>query len=72
MKFLRSLYIFLSLLLFVIKASGQKAQLDFNLVTEASGITLGTINGITQNKWGYIWFGDQTPGTNISTHYLHK
>jgi hypothetical protein len=71
MKFFK-VYIFLLSFLYEIKASGQKAQLDFNLVTEASGITLGTINGITQNKWGYIWFGDQTPGTNISTHYLHK
>jgi ligand-binding sensor domain-containing protein len=60
MKVLRSLYIFLSLLLFAIKASGQKAQPDFNLVTGANGITLGKINGITQDKLGYIWFGDQT------------
>ena len=71
MKFFK-VYIFLLSFLYAVKGRGQKAQLDFNLVTEASGITLGTINGITQNKWGYIWFGDQTPGTNISTHYLHK
>jgi signal transduction histidine kinase/ligand-binding sensor domain-containing protein len=62
MRFLRSLYIFLLLFLFTIKASGQKAQLDFNIVTGANGITLGKINGITQDKWGYMWFADQTQG----------
>jgi len=58
MKFFK-LYIFLLLFLYAIKASGQKGQLDFNLVTGANGITLGKINGITQDKWGYIWFADQ-------------
>src|SRR5678815_4138583 len=45
--------------LYAIKRQGQKGQLDFNLVTGANGITLGKINGITQDKWGYIWFADQ-------------
>lgn len=60
MTFLKRLYIFLLLFLFTIKASGQKAELDFNLEMGANGITLGKINGITQDKWGYIWFADAT------------
>jgi hypothetical protein len=62
MKFFK-VYIFLLSFLYAVEGSGQKAQLDFNLVTGASGITLGKIYGITQDKWGYIWFGDQTCGT---------
>src|SRR5215831_5627958 len=60
MKFGFHLYLFVLLLLVSNENTAQKTQLDFNLLTGANGITLGKINGITQDKWGYIWFADQT------------
>src|SRR4030095_9880423 len=40
--------------------SAQIPQIKFNLVEGTNGISLGKINGITQDKWGYMWFVDQT------------
>ena len=60
MKFSPLLYSKLIVVLFLNSAYAQKVQLDFNLVTGGNGITLGKINGITQDKWGYIWFADQS------------
>jgi len=54
------IFVFISLFLFPIKSTAQKIQLDFNLVSGKNGISLGKINGITQDKWGYMWFVDQT------------
>ena len=54
------LYLFFILFLFSIKSSAQKIQFEFNLVSGTNGISLGKINGITQDKWGYMWFVDQT------------
>lgn len=49
----------LMLLIAQVSAS-QLVQPDFNLVAGNNGISLGKINGITQDKWGYMWFVDQT------------
>ena len=38
----------------------QFVQPDFNLVSGNNGIPFGKINGITQDKWGYMWFVNQT------------
>jgi len=38
----------------------QFVQPDFNLVSGKNGISFGKINGITQDKWGYMWFVNQT------------
>ena len=54
------LYFFISLFLFAKESPAQKAPLDFNLIPGTNGISLGKINGITQDKWGYMWFVDQT------------
>src|SRR6266480_3559475 len=54
------LFIFLMLLLVTQGVDGQRQPLDFNLVSGTNGISLGKINGITQDKWGYMWFVDQT------------
>jgi len=53
------IFVFIILFLFSIKSSAQKIQLDFNLVSGTNGISLGKINRITQDKWGYMWFVDQ-------------
>src|SRR5258705_13021682 len=54
-------YIIQVLMLLIAQVSAsQLVQPDFNLVSGANGITLGKINGITQDKWGYMWFCDQT------------
>src|SRR4030095_10416419 len=37
----------------------QGTLLDFNLVKKINGITLGKINCITQDRYGYMWFADQ-------------
>jgi len=47
------------LLLITQGVNGQRQLLDFNLVPGNNGISLGKINGITQDKWGYMWFVDQ-------------
>ncbi|HEX6846822.1 MAG TPA: two-component regulator propeller domain-containing protein [Chitinophagaceae bacterium] len=78
MKINPRLYSILIVILFIKTAYTQKGHIDFNLVTGANGITLGKINGITQDKWGYIWFADQTQrrltrydGYRMKT-YLHN
>ena len=38
----------------------QNRELKFTLVPGTNGISLGKINAITQDKWGYMWFVDQT------------
>jgi len=48
------------LLLITQAVNGQRQPLNFNLVTGTNGISLGKILGITQDKWGYMWFVDQT------------
>ncbi|MBS1576930.1 MAG: hypothetical protein JST09_16660 [Bacteroidetes bacterium] len=60
MRTLLSLYILLYLCLFAKTAIAQRASVDFNLVKGVNGIALGKVDGITQDKSGYIWFADQT------------
>ena len=38
----------------------QKKLFDFNPITGNNGVTIGKINSITQDKFGYMWFADQT------------
>ena len=38
----------------------QFVQPELILVSGKNGISHGKINGITQDKWGYMWFVDQT------------
>jgi signal transduction histidine kinase/ligand-binding sensor domain-containing protein len=39
---------------------GQTNTLQFNHVTGSNGVALGKINAIAQDKFGFIWFSDQT------------
>ncbi len=48
-------------LLFLVKEdAGQTQQISFNLISGTNGISLGKINAITQDKYGFMWFSDQT------------
>jgi len=51
---------FLICLLFIIKnCPAQTQQIKFNLVSGSNGISLGTINGITRDRQGVMWFSDE-------------
>ncbi len=54
------LHLFIALFLFTKESPAQTAQLDFNLVTGANGVSPGKITSITLDKWGYRWFCDQS------------
>src|SRR5258706_15990590 len=54
-------YIIQVLMLLIAQVSAsQFVRPEFDLVSGKNGISLGKINGITQDKWGYMWFVDQT------------
>ena len=53
-------YILISVLLLSIKSSSQTQQVKFNPVVGTNGISLGKINAITKDKYGFIWFSDQS------------
>jgi ligand-binding sensor domain-containing protein len=51
---------FLICILFIINnCPAQTQQVKFNLVSGSNGISLGTINGITRDPKGVMWFSDQ-------------
>jgi ligand-binding sensor domain-containing protein len=53
-------YILAVVLCLPIKNSAQIQQLKFNKVTGTNGISLGKINGMTMDKYGFMWFSDQS------------
>src|SRR5689334_2088474 len=59
MKSLR-LYITVIVLVFVLQSYGQEPSLQFERVTGTKGISLGKVTCITQDKFGYMWFVDQS------------
>ena len=48
------------LLLSFLPILAQKPKPHFTQITGSSGITLGKINAVTQDKYGFMWFSDQT------------
>lgn len=44
----------------VLSVTSQETPLIFDHVTGTKGVSLGKIAGITQDKFGYMWFTDQT------------
>jgi hypothetical protein len=54
------LYFFILLFLFSIKKLYSKTPLDFNLIAGTNEVSVGKILSITQDKWGYVWFCDQS------------
>ncbi len=61
MKHLKYILYFLFLLLYPATqdSHAQIQQIKFNLVEGTDGVSLGKINGITQDTKGYMWFADQ-------------
>ncbi|MGB5229356.1 MAG: two-component regulator propeller domain-containing protein [Eudoraea sp.] len=53
-------YILAAVLFLPIKNNAQIQQLKFNKVTGTNGISLGKINGMTMDKYGFMWFSDQS------------
>ncbi len=49
---------FCLLIMRTVQVSAQHTPLDFNLIKEYNGITIGKINSITQDRFGYMWFAD--------------
>ncbi len=61
---MRRLFMALSGLLYLLfltkENSGQTQQISFNLISGTNGVSLGKINAITEDKYGFMWFSDQT------------
>jgi ligand-binding sensor domain-containing protein len=55
-----TIYSLLVLLFLSKENTGQTQQMSFNLISGTNGIHLGKINAITQDKYGFMWFSDQT------------
>ena len=43
-----------------VKAHSQIQKVKFSLLSGTSGVTLGKINGMTRDKYGFMWFSDQS------------
>jgi signal transduction histidine kinase/ligand-binding sensor domain-containing protein len=53
-------YLLLLFLFIVWETTAQTREVRFNLVSGTNGIKLGKIAGIAQDKYGFMWFADQT------------
>jgi ligand-binding sensor domain-containing protein len=47
------------LLLAAKESLAQEQQIKFDLIKGSNGVSLGKINGIIQDKYGFIWLSDQ-------------
>src|SRR3954469_12398166 len=54
------LYVLLCFILLCDKSWAQTTNIKFRPIAGKDGISLGKINGITQDPSGYMWFADQT------------
>ena len=52
-------YLLLPFLFMAWNGAAQTREVKFNLVTGSNGIALGKLSGITQDKYGFMWFADQ-------------
>ena len=57
---IRLLYILTACVFSFQNAMSQTQQIKFNLVESVGEVSLGKINGITQDPDGYMWFADMT------------
>jgi signal transduction histidine kinase/ligand-binding sensor domain-containing protein len=60
MKFLLKLFLFVLFIIIKEESSAQTADVKFTLFSGTNGITLGKINGMTRDKYGFLWFSDQS------------
>jgi len=61
-------------LIFFLAANAQVNVLNFRHVTNADGLSDGVVRSITQDKYGFIWFGtsyglDRFDGINLKTFF---
>ena len=59
-KYATALFALLLLLLPAKQNYAQTQQISFNLISGTNGVSLGKINAITEDKYGFMWFSDQT------------
>ncbi|MEP6597715.1 MAG: two-component regulator propeller domain-containing protein, partial [Ginsengibacter sp.] len=64
-RFLMAVKISIVFLFITNSCFAQKTQLDFSLVTDANGKSLGKIMNMTQDPHGYMWFAGEDPGNCI-------
>jgi len=50
----------LAILLFSLQTTAQTRQVKFTPFTGTNGISLGKINAMTRDKFGFLWFSDQS------------
>ena len=60
MKFFLRQCILIFLLFLAFNSHSQTQQVKFNPVTGTNGVSLGKINGMAKDKYGFIWFSDQS------------
>jgi len=60
MKLFTRQYVLLPLILAATGSLAQTQQVKFNLVTGTNGVSLGKINGMTRDKFGFMWFSGET------------
>src|SRR4030095_13492558 len=59
----KSLFIKTTFLLFVLIVKighSQVQKLSFNYISGSNGVSLGKVNSIIQDRFGFIWLSDQT------------
>jgi signal transduction histidine kinase/ligand-binding sensor domain-containing protein len=54
------IYILFLLLSLAKDVASQTQQVKFNAVSGTNGVSLGKINAITRDKYGFMWFSDQS------------
>ncbi|MBK5271062.1 MAG: SMP-30/gluconolactonase/LRE family protein, partial [Bacteroidia bacterium] len=60
MKLLPRHYVFIVLVFFAFNSAAQTQKVKFNPVLGTNGVSLGKINGIIRDKYGFMWLSDQT------------
>ena len=60
MKLLPHKWFFIFLLVGSQESLAQTQSVKFNLVSGSNGISVGKINGMTRDKYGFMWFSDQS------------
>src|SRR5215831_2966380 len=60
MKLLIKRLLFIFLFILSKETNAQMKDVKFNLFKGTNGITVGKINAMVRDKYGFLWFSDQT------------
>src|SRR6185369_8180758 len=63
--------ILITLLFFSLEGGSQVVLPDFNIVRGTKSFAIGKVGGIAQDKYGYMWFADQTNATLVRYDGYH-